>query len=591
MDLIKSGRPPVGVQERRKFGRRVAVSHPIEVAGKSGGFHAQTVNVSRTGVLVWICDEAFLPNSEAENMLLFTERVADQLGEGFEIRFSGDIAIEAEVIRLTRRDEKDSGAVLLACRYARPLNTDEWVRLNFEGPTTDGRDSEMEAVLGIDRRAAPRHDFRQPVEIHSEFAAYRAEVINVSAMGVLLEMTDPAFAPHAGSDRLLVCTRRLGTQFGRGMRVRFLETDVTVAAEIVRVGESRDATHAAIMVACKFEPPLDSKTCDRIGIEPLFEAEDVADETAEETGVLDLMRRAMEMGATDLHLKACAPPRVRCAGILTELHEDAISAARIAAMAGEIMGRERADQFDADGPLVFVHAMDGLGRFRVNVMHQRSGMAMAIRCLPETPPSVEALGMEDAATTVRMLDSGLVLIAGIAGSGRSTSLAAIVREVNQSRANHLLVLQEHAEFVHDDVMAHVTQRDLDREGVSMAVALNQTRHMDADVLAVGHVRDAETVRELLDAAESGRLVIAVMNAATSAHAVSRILAWLPERQQEDARSRLANVLAAILVQSSFVGDEGTTQYQLVSQIGAIDRIPVADAQTCESLPTGTRPSA
>jgi len=569
MDKLQAHRPPPGVRERRRFGKRLDVTHPIEVAGRSGGFSGQTVNISRTGVLLWVADDRFIPLAESDNMVLFTERVAEEFGEGLEIRLSQDIALEAEVVRVTRRAEKDTGPVLIACRYARPLTREEWERLGFEKLPPDDIEQEMAEVLGqgtgADRRRAMRVEREQPVEIHSDYAAYRAQVVNLSAVGVLLQMTDPAFAAPNTADRLLVCTRRLGTQFGRGMRVRFLESDVTIAGEIVRVGERKAADGADILVGCKFDPPLDPATCERLGLEPLRPTRDSRPqpEPAGETRVRELMKRAKEQHASDLHLKAGSPPRARIGGVLSNLGKTTLEPAETHAMALDLLDRARIERLERRGHAEAIVEAGG-ARFRVNAIRQQGATALAIRSLPSPLPS-----LPPDQKLLASIESGLVLVSGHGGSGRSTTLAAIVDELNRSRPCHILSLEDPVEFPHREVAAHITQRDLATDGLTVREALRQSRHLDVDVVAVARLVTTADAEAAVESAEAGRLVLAVVDAGGPDEAVERFL----QGGRPGLRERAAAALRAVSCQRLVHADDGTTKVD-----STVRRLSGADVQ-------------
>jgi len=571
MERSQTKSPPAGLRERRRFGRRLAVSKRVEVAGSSGGFSAQTVNVSRTGVLLWVVDERFLPLAESENMLLFTERVAEEFGEGLEIRLGEDVALEAEVVRVTRRNEKDVGPVLIACRYARPLSQEEWRRLDLERLPPGDIEEEMNAVLGEsgrDRRQALRVPCEQPVEIHSEYAAYRAQVVDLSAVGVLLQMTDPAFAAPTTADRLLVCTRRLGTQFGHGMRVRFLEADLTVEGEIVRVGERKSAGGVDILVGCRFEPPLDAVTCERLGIETAPRSPAVSPEPAPgPSRAREFLAVARAQGATDLHLKAGSPPRARVGGTLTNLDRAPLDPAETRAIAADLLDEARTARLEARGHAEAVVELADLGRFRVNAVRQQGATALAIRTLParlpELAPDQRALAM---------LDQGLVLLAGRGGSGRTTTLAAILDQINHGRACHILTLEDPVEIPHREVAAHITQRDLAADRISVHEALRQSRHLDVDVLAVARLASCADLLAVIEAAETGRLVFAVVDAGSPEEAIERMLQLAPPDRRPGVGERLARVLRAAASQRLVHADDGGARVEAdVRRLGDADR--------------------
>jgi len=547
----KAVEPSLEIQAPGRIGCRVEVDICVEIAGESGPFRAQTVDISRTGVLLVIDDESFLPASEAENMILYSERVEEEFGAGFEVRLGTELAFEAEVVRLSRRGESSDGPMHMACRYARPMSEQEWASLGFTDEDS-GIDIDRELLESMSREpeaatvrpgGARQRERCQAVEIHSDYAAYRARTINLSADGVLLEMTDPAFfAGQHGSDRLQICTHRLEAQFGGGLRVRFREAGLSIEAVVVHVGEKKLESGVTVVVGCRFRNPLSGEACEQLGIEPV----DGPDGSPVQTRVRELLRLACAAGATDLHLKADAPPRVRVGGVLSNLQPDPIDAVMTDAMALDLMPPHVAKRYREEGHVQFVAPVANVGRFRVQALRQLGRASAAIRCLPEHVPGLAELGLGPDAQELAAAEHGLVLLAGHARSGRSTTLASLVDEINRRRACHIVTLESPVEFVHHDMVGYVTQRDLLAEKADAATAVRQAIQFDADVLGVSEIADEATLDAVLEATESGRLVIASVPGTDAATAVGYLLDKAPESRRDVFRSRIERSLHATL---------------------------------------------
>jgi len=566
MESLQAGGTTPEIRAPSRFGRRVEASLSVEVAGRSGGFHAQTVDISRTGVLLYVVDEAFVPAADAQNMILYSERVEEEFGEGLEVRLAGDLCFEAEVVRVARQEDSPDGRMLMACRYARMMTDDEWNALGFlDDIDVNVGDGEVDDALASasDSSAANRRDRKRggmshAVEILSEYAAYRAVAINLSAEGVLLEMTDPAFfAGPQGAERLQVCTDRLAVQFGSGIRIRFRDVDVAVDAEIVRVGEKKRDDGATVVVGCQFDSPLSSDACRRLGIESPPSGVDSDVDERPQTRVRELLSRARAAGATDLHLKAGSPPRMRVAGRLVELEDEALAAVETEAMALDLMDPRHTTRFGDSGYAQFVLVLPEIGRFRVHLLRQGGCASLAVRCLPTHVPSLAELRVSPDVRSVAAIRSGLVLVSGHARSGRTTLLSSLVDEVNRTRPCHIVTLDHTIEFVHDELAAHITQRDLAEESTSLAMAIRQAQHLDADVVAIGALRNAESLDAALEAAESGRLVLAAVSGGDAGDTMVAMQHLVPEGRRKTLRERFARSLRCVIVVELQHDDNGT----------------------------------
>jgi len=563
MGTLQAGNASSEIRTPNRFGRRVDVNLCVEVAGNSSPFRARTVDISRTGVLLYIDDDSFLPTADIENIILYSERVEEEFGDGFEVRLSSGLAFEAEVVRVARRDDRAHGPMHMACRYARAMSEEEWRSLGFtDDATGDEIDDELSGATS--RESHPRQRERShPVEIHSDYAAYRAQTINLSADGALLEMTDAAFfAAQEGSDRLQVCTHRLDAQFGGGMRIKFREADVAIDAEIVHVGEKKSESGVTVVVGCRFVSALTEEACDLLGIEPLARA--ATSSSAPQTRVRDLLRDACAAGATDLHLKTDSPPRVRIAGALTNLESQPLDRVTTEAMALDLMDADVAARYREGGQALFVTGVPGVGRFRVQALRHQGCASIAIRCLPECVPSLAALGLEPNARMLAGVEHGLILLAGHARSGRSTTMASIVDDINQRRACHIVTLERPVEFLHRELAAHITQRDLGAEQIDVATAVRQSIDLDADVLAVSAIDDDAALDAVVDAAESGRLVIASVAGSDAATALACLVDKVHAERRDAMRSRLQRTLRTTLVLRLEYDDAGAAR--LISSV-------------------------
>jgi twitching motility protein PilT len=218
------------------------------------------------------------------------------------------------------------------------------------------------------------------------------------------------------------------------------------------------------------------------------------------------------------------------------------------AMAVGLMGSQQAQRYEAEGDLELVFAIDRLGRFRVSVMRERGQTSLAIRCIPAAIPTIESLGISPVARTLAERPRGLVLVTGPTGSGKSHTLAAMVDHINRTRACHILTMEDPIEFVHSDIKAHITQREIGRDCPDFPSALRRALRHDPDVVLVGEMRDRETISLALTAAETGHLVFATLHTASASQCPERIVDVFPAGQQEQARLQLSESLQGILSQ-------------------------------------------
>jgi twitching motility protein PilT len=260
-----------------------------------------------------------------------------------------------------------------------------------------------------------------------------------------------------------------------------------------------------------------------------------------------LLRRAVDAGASDLHLKAGKAPSVRVDGTITTLDVPPLSDEDLAGALRQIAPNRVAD-FEASGELDLAYTDDGLPRFRVNVFRQRGATSFAFRAIPREVPTLEALQMPQGVRRLADEHRGLVLVTGATGSGKSTTLAAFVNQLNATRASHIVTIEDPIEFLHDDQRSIVSQREVGIDTESFAQALRRALRQDPDTILIGELRDAETAQTALQAAESGHLVLSTMHTVDAAETVARLIEFFPEGKQQQVRSILAGVLRGVVSQ-------------------------------------------
>lgn len=269
-----------------------------------------------------------------------------------------------------------------------------------------------------------------------------------------------------------------------------------------------------------------------------------------------LLRAAQELKASDVHLSAGMPPLVRVNGALQPLEATALGNAPIRAMIDSVLPESLRRQFSEGAACDFAFGVDGLGRYRANAYRQQRGVALALRPIPETVPTLAAIEAPTILSSLAAHDHGLVLIVGPTGSGKSTTLAAMVEHVNHTAAKHVLTIEDPIEFVYTPVQSLITQREVGRDTPSFADALKAALREDPDVILLGEMRDLETIRLALTAAETGHLVLATLHTATAAQAVERIVDVFPGSERDLARTLLADVLRAVVAQQLLPSKDG-----------------------------------
>ncbi len=560
----------------KRTGAREQASVEIVVRGSSHEFAGQTVDVSRTGALVWITDEKFVAPQDAANMVVFSEAVATELGDAMTIEFGGGaFERECDVIRVTRKSRDDKSPMLVACRFTSPLTPDNWTVLGMTPPPAVPAEKPNASVDAMthqvtpttsplpkqERRTHPRVDQILYLRVTGDYGEYSAFALNASASGALLTITDEQFAPPAEPEQLVRFTKKLGFQFRSGMIINFLDGNVSKDADVVRLAEQMQDGELQVSIGVRFRSPLTNDECallnlsaesdDFLGLnEVVTEAIQLrpVEETAAEKPILALMHQAAQLQASDLHIKVGSPPRMRVQGELMELSSDIISAAQADSMALDLMTPSHAAVLHEQHDVEFAYNIDGAGRFRVAAFRQRGYTGLAIRTIPTHVPTIEELALPQITKILASRPRGLVLVTGPTGSGKSHTLAAMVDFVNQTRACHILTMEDPIEFLHEDVRAHITQREIGRDCPDFSIALKRALRQDPDVMLVGELRDLESISLALTAAETGHLVFATLHTTSAVNTPDRIIDVFPPGQQQQIRQQLADTLQGIFAQ-------------------------------------------
>ncbi|MBL0938177.1 MAG: PilT/PilU family type 4a pilus ATPase [Gemmatimonadaceae bacterium] len=262
-----------------------------------------------------------------------------------------------------------------------------------------------------------------------------------------------------------------------------------------------------------------------------------------------IIKAAVERGASDVHIKAGDVVRARIDGRLVALTKQSLTPEMTRAIALHLMqtDSERA-QIDSLRDYDCSWATPGVGRFRVNIMRQRAAHSIVMRVIPEKIPTVESLRLPSVLTRIAHTERGMILVTGVTGSGKSSTMAALVHEINGSYEKHILTLENPIEFLHTDIKSSVTQREVGIDTDTFRMGLRAALRQDPDVILIGEMRDAETIDTAMKAAETGHLLISTVHTPDAQSTIMRIVAMFPPEEQTVVRIRLAESLHAVVSQ-------------------------------------------
>lgn len=264
----------------------------------------------------------------------------------------------------------------------------------------------------------------------------------------------------------------------------------------------------------------------------------------------EILRLAMKKGASDVHLKAGIVPVIRRHGVLRPLAPNlsSLTGRQMEAIAMSLMDEQQKQTFEELKEVDLGYGISGLGRFRVNIFRQRGTVRIVIRNIPHSVPTFKELSLPPIVEKISSLERGLVLVTGITGSGKSSTLAAIIDDINKKRNKHIITIEDPIEFLIRDRKSIITQRELGVDSTSYARALRAALRQDPDVVLIGEMRDTETIEIALLAAETGHLVLSTLHTMDATETVNRVVAAFPVHQQQQIRLQLAAVLKMVLSQ-------------------------------------------
>src|ERR1700730_15086239 len=268
------------------------------------------------------------------------------------------------------------------------------------------------------------------------------------------------------------------------------------------------------------------------------------------TSIDDLLEQMVSLGASDLHVTVGSPPAFRVRGHIARAEGfEPFTADDTRALLYRILSSEQQKNFELKRQLDFAYAMPGVARFRVNVYYQREAVGAAFRLIPQEIKSLEELNLPHIMHSLSAYPRGLVLVTGPTGSGKSTTLAAVIDEINRTRSDHILTIEDPIEFVHRHKRCIVNQREIGPDAASFSEALKAALRQDPDVILVGAMRALETISTALTAAETGHLVFGTLHTQSAPSTIDRIVDVFPPEGQEQIRIMIANSLQAVVTQA------------------------------------------
>jgi len=265
--------------------------------------------------------------------------------------------------------------------------------------------------------------------------------------------------------------------------------------------------------------------------------------------IKDILQLAVRVSASDVHLKTYSVPTFRINGQLVKVDELGLQQPQdMNVILKTVLNEEQVERFHKNNEMDLAYSLPGVGRFRVNVFIQRGSVGMVFRTIPMDIKSVEELLLPDVIKDIANMRRGLVLVTGTTGSGKSTTLAAMVQKINTTRTSHIMTIEDPIEFLVRDLQSIVNQREIGLDTKTFTGALRAALRQDPDVIMVGEMRDLETIEIALTAAETGHLVFSTLHTVDAVETINRIIGVFPPHQQSQIRQQLASVLKAVVSQ-------------------------------------------
>ena len=300
------------------------------------------------------------------------------------------------------------------------------------------------------------------------------------------------------------------------------------------------------------------------------------------------LRRLIEAEGSDLHLTVPSPPLMRLHGDLVAMdgHPELTGADTHAVLEHLLADPAKREEFEAEGEADFSYALEDCGRFRINAFRQRGSVALVCRAIPYEITAIDELGLPPVITTLAEEERGIVLVTGTTGSGKSTTLAAMIDHVNRTRAKHVVTIEDPIEFLHSNKRSVINQREVGPDTASFKRALRRVLRQDPDVILIGEMRDEETVQTALSAAATGHLVLSTLHTLDAAETVNRIIDFFPPHQHQQARAMLASCLKGIVSQRLVPITEGNGRAAVCEVLCSTARVQelIADPKQTHQLP-------
>lgn len=264
--------------------------------------------------------------------------------------------------------------------------------------------------------------------------------------------------------------------------------------------------------------------------------------------LLELVSLGTEKKASDIHITVGIPPTYRINGSLVKIGDEPLTPEDTLNYTKQALNEKQMKELEEKGELDFSYSSPGIGRYRVNAYRQRGSYGLALRIIPMSIPTMESLGLPKVVRDLARLPRGLILVTGPTGSGKSTTLASVIDQINRERNCHILTLEDPLEYLHKHNKAIVNQREIGSDSKSFASALRGALRQDPDVILVGEMRDLETISIAITAAETGHLVLSTLHTLGAAKTIDRVIDVFPPHQQQQVRVQLSSVIQSVISQ-------------------------------------------